>query len=148
MRVIIAWFARRVLIWFKRGSRQRRGVALMVLEKRFGDGSSIRNEGRRGSREEHDGQGQRSLPAQRHLATIIGDKHGETLIDPREVASEAIKTLDPERKSPELVRHGCEVQLLKIARRMLGQSGDFARTFIHGQVYPEFRRCPHVLGSI
>ena len=58
------------------------------------------------------------------VAKIIAGKQGKTHIDPSDVASEAMVILDPERKSPELVRHACELQLLKTAGRMLGQSDD------------------------
>ena len=61
------------------------------------------------------------------VATIIADKQGRARIDPSEVASEAMVILDPEGKSPQLVRHACELQLRKTATRMMDEEDEASR---------------------
>ena len=61
------------------------------------------------------------------VATIITDKQGRARIDPSEVASEAMVILDPEGKSPQLVRHACELQLRRTATRMMDEEDEASR---------------------
>jgi hypothetical protein len=55
------------------------------------------------------------------IARIIDSRRDEARISPSWTATEAMKELDPERRSPPLVYLGCHLQLRQIARHHLRQ---------------------------
>jgi hypothetical protein len=66
------------------------------------------------------------------LSRIVDTRRGERTINPSWVATEALIEIDPDGKSPPLVRVGCHLELRQLARGLLrevferGESADDA----------------------